>query len=245
MDFKNVENIEQYAGVFSKVGEIKLSPTEFYDTVGIPEELRATFTVTPYNPVIAGELRNVNKAARTAATASLAEDGFDAVEIARIFSEVNSIFAKITAAEDAAALENLAPEVTALITFARTVATEENGLEAALALFEGKLDESDLGEGSTREYATLAFIRGRFQGVVKRWDAEFYALRDLARVYGLMVEHVVHVENLVFQKDDAWESCTGEVGMRELYNVQRDVLNWLDSELQRVSTLSDREIVGL
>lgn len=51
---------EKYSNVFATRGTVTVSPTELYNRLGVPEEMRATFTVKPFNPIAFEEMRRVN-----------------------------------------------------------------------------------------------------------------------------------------------------------------------------------------
>ena len=76
----NPEIDEKKNRIFSRRGEENVSPTEIYEENKVDPEDRAIFTVKPYNPIDAQEIKNINKDAEDLIRDKMLDKGLDYYE---------------------------------------------------------------------------------------------------------------------------------------------------------------------
>ncbi|MEA1998012.1 MAG: hypothetical protein U9N61_01620 [Euryarchaeota archaeon] len=244
MNFKNVENVEKYAGIFSRVGDRKISPVEFYDAMEIPRELRATFTVIPFNPIVLEEVKEINKAGRRASDKWLEERGFNVFDISKDITDIRSLFLAVADAENETDRELLNTTAKDLVKQVRGRANNTNSLKSIFADYNKGL--GDPKKSDNYDYAFLSLALNKFKAINEEQDGVYYAKRDLARLFDIVIAHTSKVENLITQNSDGeLESHNGDFTATQLYSLPRDILKWLEAQLGRESSLSELEIVGL
>ena len=80
--FDNPEEAEKYSAIFSIRGNIKVSPTEIYEKMKVPDYMRATFIIKPYNPITAEKVKKINRDACSKFEDNLIGQGLDKSEFA-------------------------------------------------------------------------------------------------------------------------------------------------------------------
>lgn len=68
--------------------------------------------------------------------------------------------------------------------------------------------------------------------------------RNLARVIELMVDNVASVKNLVYKEGETYHSYSGSINYELMGYLNPNIIKWLDEEMQRISGLSENEIMG-
>jgi hypothetical protein len=80
---------DKYSSVFATRGTVTVSPTELYDKLDVPEEMRATFTVKPFNPIAFEEMRRVNSEAYSYAKKYIESAGHEYVPFVTTLDSLN------------------------------------------------------------------------------------------------------------------------------------------------------------
>jgi hypothetical protein len=243
MKLENVENVEKYASVFAKVGSKPVSPDAFYDHFELPKELRATFTIKPYNPIVREEVKQLNKKGRAASDKFLKGKGYNVFDLSSDIVGITNLFLAVSEAETDADREECNVTAKQLI---KIIEKRDNSLNKLKESIKGY--KSDLGYGKKSDnfdYALLTLILNKLRPINEEQDSVYYAGRDLSRLFDILIAHTDKVENLVTEVGDVLSSHSGAFGATELYSLNSDILKWLEKEQARHSSLSEKEIVGL
>lgn len=190
----NPEDAKKFRTSFGHRGSVEATPTAIYNALGVPENMRATFTLIPLDPISADDIRAVNRESMDYAYKWFGENGVDHKELAKELNELN------------------------------------------------KVDVKGLNETSLQDHAKLLLEKhNTWQRGMEYGDGK----RDLRTVMTIVEKHVKKVNNLVYMVGEEFKSYTGEANMEALFHLHSLVLKWIDTELQRISGLSEQEIMGL
>lgn len=139
MEFKDVKNVEGFAHMFSSIGARKVSPVEAYNLSKVPEELRTSFTVKPYNPIVAEEVKQLNKAGREKRLANLRSNGYEFGSLIEDIDAIQNMADAISEEDTKEQIEERNNTAKKLILQVKGRFNERNGLKELFGEYEKTL----------------------------------------------------------------------------------------------------------
>lgn len=84
----NPEKAKEFDAIFGFRGTVVVSPTKYYDALGVPEDMRTKFRIKPYGPFEIEQIKLINKSALHAFEQKLIGLGYDHESIVREYGSL-------------------------------------------------------------------------------------------------------------------------------------------------------------
>jgi hypothetical protein len=81
---------EVFSSIFATRGTVKVSPVDLYDRLEMPEEMRATFEIKPFNPIAYEQMRKINSDAFSFCKKYIVKCGYDYASFVTTLSNLNT-----------------------------------------------------------------------------------------------------------------------------------------------------------